>query len=396
MADIRAYDYWLCSIPGVGNRSIHRLLDLCGSAQEIYEAPEEVLMQVLPAAKLAELIKLKAEWNLQKEYGKLKQLGIKFLTIEDEGYPGRLHQIPDPPYGIFYKGSLPKNEKLSVAVIGARDCSDYGKYVAEELGRYLGQKDVQVISGMARGIDGISQRAAFLAGGSTTAVLGCGVDICYPVQNKALYQAIPENGCILSSYPPGTQPRPQNFPPRNRIVSGLADVVVVIEARHKSGTLITVDMALEQGKEVYVVPGRITDRLSDGCNKLLKQGAGVLVSPADFLEEVKKIWREQRGIEQKETAGEEIEYREDADDTEDLEVQRNIEEAYPVSLPVALKPLYRQLDLTPKSVEKILEELLEKGQKDWTISGITAGLMRMCMMGEALQESPGHFARKRP
>lgn len=394
MFDKKVYDYWLCSIPGVGNRSIQRLLELCGSAREIYEASEAVLKQVLSVGKLTELVNLRTDWDLQGEYVKLKEQGINFLTIEEAAYPKRLLQIPDAPYGIFYKGILPEDDKLSVAIIGARDCSEYGKYVAEELGRFLGQNSVQVISGMARGIDGISQQAAFWAGGSTTAVLGCGVDICYPAQNKSLYQAIPERGCILSSYPPGTQPRPQNFPPRNRIVSGLADVVVVIEARNKSGTLITVDMALEQGKEVYVVPGRITDRLSDGCNRLLKQGAGVLTSPEDFLEEVKRMWLERRGILPEEHIGEAV--------TEPLAKLTTVKAAEKLPqpgtpiLPITLQPLYQQLDLTPKSVEKILEGLLESGQEDWTISGVTAGLMRLFVMGEAVQESPGHFSRKRP
>ena len=392
----RAYDYWLCSIPGVGNRSIERLLELCGSAREIYEAPEDILKQVLPASKLAELVNLRACWDLETEYNKLKEQGIEFVTIEDDVYPKRLLQIPDAPYGIFYKGTLPEDDALSVAVIGARDCSEYGKYVAEELGRYLGQNGVQVISGMARGIDGFSQQAAFMAGGKTTAVLGCGVDICYPAQNKSLYDAISKRGCILSSYPPGTQPRPQNFPPRNRIVSGLADVVVVIEARNKSGTLITVDMALEQGKEVYVVPGRITDRLSDGCNRLLKQGAGVLTSPADFLEEIKKMWMEQHGlVKKKQVCKDETDNKEAADDIKestDVHVGSDILSG----LPLTLQSLYKQLDLTPKSAEKILEELWKTGERDWNISGIAAGLMRLCMMGEAIQQSTGHFSRKRP
>ena len=148
MFDKKVYDYWLCSIPGVGNRSIERLLELCGSAREIYEASEEVLKQVLSAGKLAELVNLRISWDLQAEYDKLKEQGIKFLTREDAAYPKRLLQIPDAPYGIFYKGILPEDDKLSVAIIGARDCSEYGKYVAEELGRFLGQNSVQVISGM--------------------------------------------------------------------------------------------------------------------------------------------------------------------------------------------------------------------------------------------------------
>lgn len=196
----------------------------------------------------------------------------------------------------FYKGRLPKDTIPSVAVIGARECSEYGRYVAEELGRYLGTHRIQVISGMARGIDGISQQAALSAGGTSYGVLGCGVDICYPSQNRRLYEELGREGGLLSTYAPGIRAMPAYFPPRNRIVSGLSDALIVIEARQKSGTLITVDMALEQGRDVYVVPGRITDRLSDGCNRLLNQGAGVMLSPEQFLEEFCKAGKRDRSF----------------------------------------------------------------------------------------------------
>lgn len=197
---------------------------------------------------------------------------------------------------IFYKGRLPEDTIPSVAVIGARECSEYGRYVAEELGRYLGTHRIQVISGMARGIDGISQQAALSAGGTSYGVLGCGVDICYPSQNRRLYEELGREGGLLSTYAPGIRAMPAYFPPRNRIVSGLSDALIVIEARQKSGTLITVDMALEQGRDVYVVPGRITDRLSDGCNRLLNQGAGVMLSPEQFLEEFCKAGKRDRSF----------------------------------------------------------------------------------------------------
>ena len=141
-----------------------------------------------------------------------------------------------------------------------------------------------MVSGMARGIDGIAQKAALEAGGASFAVLGCGVDICYPEENRELYDRLLQEGGILSEYPPGMPPEPKLFPPRNRIISGLSDLVLVIEARKKSGTLITVDMALEQGREVYALPGRVSDKLSDGCNRLIRQGAGVATCPEDILE----------------------------------------------------------------------------------------------------------------
>lgn len=211
---------------------------------------------------------------------------IKRVTREAPEYPGRLRRIPDPPKCLYVKGRLPDDNRPSVAMIGARDCSAYGRSVALWLGKRLGEAGVQVISGMARGIDGIGQEAALDAGGSSFGVLGCGVDICYPAQNRRLYEKLCAAGGILSEYEPGTPPKSWNFPPRNRIVSGLADIVVVVEARVKSGTFITVDMALEQGKEVYVVPGRITDSLSTGCNQLIKMGAGILLDVEEFLEEL--------------------------------------------------------------------------------------------------------------
>lgn len=367
------YDYWLCCIAGVGNHTIGKLLAMFGSSEGVYGADGEQLAAVLNRNQLEELQKSRSQWDLQKEYEKLQERGIIFLTRENADYPERLKHIPDAPYGIFYRGKLPGEKCLSVAIIGARDCSEYGRYVAGELGRFLGERGVQVISGMARGIDGISQEAALGAGGSSTAVLGSGVDVCYPRQNKALYEKILEQGCIMSPYPPGTLPKPQNFPPRNRIVSGLADVVVVIEARNKSGTLITVDMALEQGKEVYVVPGRITDRLSDGCNRLIKQGAGVLLSPADFLEEISEQWR----------GGKCEEWKEPEQQAKEPERQTIQEE---------LREVYELLDFTPKSAEQIFTFL----QRSMSIRDLNIKLMKLCLTGLAVQESPGYFCLRIP
>lgn len=367
----KIYDYWLCSIPGIGNYTIARLFELFGGAKGVYNASEEALRSVLKKNQLEELEKLRECWELQKEYDRLGEKGITFLTKEDRNYPMRLKNIPDAPHGIFFRGMLPKEDCLSVAIIGARDCSEYGRYIAKELGSFLGKSGVQVISGMARGIDGISQEAALQAGGTTTAVLGSGVDVCYPKQNRALYENILKQGCILSAYPPGTLPKAQNFPPRNRIVSGLSDVVVVVEARNKSGTLITVDMALEQGKEVYVVPGRITDRLSDGCNRLLKQGAGLLLSPTEFLEEIQGGMPQHMGKKQTTEVASEV-----------TGLKKNVQD-----LPKELHKIYDLLELSPKSTEQILGELTE----DMGISELNVRLMKLCVMGLAVQESPGYF-----
>ena len=167
-------------------------------------------------------------------------------------------------------GKLPDENRPTVSIVGARNSSEYGKYAAKLFGERLAAAGVQVISGMARGVDGISQQSAIYAGGDSYGVLGSGVDVCYPEDNRRLYDSLITNGGVISEYLPGTQPKPQYFPQRNRIISGLSDVVLVIEAREKSGTLITVDMALEQGREVFAVPGRICDSLSYGCNSLIR------------------------------------------------------------------------------------------------------------------------------
>ena len=210
--------------------------------------------------------------------------GIGFVSALEKGFPKKLREIPDPPFGLYYKGSMPSEEEPATAIIGARLASGYGREQARRFGRQIGARGIAVISGMARGIDGISQKAALDAGGKSYAVLGCGVDICYPEENRELYERLQQEGGVLSEYPPGMQPVAKLFPPRNRIISGLSDLVLVIEARKKSGTLITVDMALEQGREVYALPGRVSDSLSDGCNRLIRQGAGPATCPEDILE----------------------------------------------------------------------------------------------------------------
>ncbi len=208
---------------------------------------------------------------------------IQYIRRSDTTYPVKLDCIPSAPKGVYVTGRLPDPEEPSVAIIGARVCSEYGRQMACLFGTELGKAGIQIISGMARGIDGISQMAAIQAGGASFAVLGCGVDVCYPRENLELYHMLQAKGGLISEFPPGTQPLAKQFPSRNRIISGLSDAVIVIEAKQKSGTLITVDMALEQGRDVYVVPGRLTDSLSEGCNRLIKQGADILLSPEELL-----------------------------------------------------------------------------------------------------------------
>jgi DNA processing protein len=273
----------------------------------------------------------------------------------------------------------------TVALIGARDCSEYGRNVASRLGFVFGQKGIQVISGMARGIDGISQEAAVDAGGTSYAVLGSGVDVCYPTGNRRLYEKLKVSGGILSEYPPGTKALAHHFPPRNRIVSGLADAVIVVEARAKSGTLITVDMALEQGREVYVVPGRITDDLSVGCNRLVKMGAGLLLDTEEFLDELREIFA-RRTTEKTDGCPEKKRRRQAPEEkhTPENTFQRDFS-----GLPPECETVFCALDFYPMPMEKIREKL----PPQYRDNRLGALLMLLCMNGAAVQVSPGHFCR---
>ena len=218
----------------------------------------------------------------------LEQRGLRWLARSDPEFPPRLASIHDPPPGLFLRG-LGRAELLrrpSVAVVGARSCTDYGAHVARALGRDLAAAGVVVLSGLARGVDGWAHRGALEGGGPTVAVLGCGIDRDYPRAHAALASQIADAGLIASEYPPGVAPAPWRFPARNRIVAGLASATVVVEARDRSGALITADLALEEGREVLAVPGEITSSLSKGTNALLRLGATAVTSAADVLEAI--------------------------------------------------------------------------------------------------------------
>lgn len=380
----KVYACWLCNFPNIGNAQLHRLSESLGGPEGVYYAGREQWGRILNPKQIEALSEYTLKWPPEAKYREMQQEGIELLTIQDKEYPERLRNIPDAPYCLFVRGRLPAEDIPAVAVIGARECSEYGRYVARELGTALGRHGVVVVSGMAKGIDGISQEAALEGGGMSLGVLGSGVDICYPAQNRDLYRLLTQKGAVISTYPLGTPARPQNFPPRNRIVSGLADVVVVIEARVKSGTLITVDMALEQGREVYVVPGRLTDRLSDGCNRLIKQGAEVCLSPEIFYEEIMQLKENKK--ENKIMQRSRKQWREEIPCTERVETP----EAEPAKkLPEDLLTVYQAIDFYPKTAEEIGQALPEqyRGQ-------MIPYLMQLCMEELILQVSPGHFCRR--
>lgn len=283
------YKYWLTHVSGIGNIKIGRLLQCAQDAETIYRMKEAELRNIYGIAEkdVRQIEESRKKWDLEGEYEHFLKSGISMVTIEEEAYPKRLRNISFPPYALFYKGALPQEETKSIAIVGARSCSEYGRHYAVELGRMAAQAGIAVISGMAMGIDGAGHYGAMLENGKTYAVFGCGVDYCYPTCNRRLYDYMAECGGLISEYVPGTQPVGRLFPQRNRIISALSDAVVIVEAKERSGSLITADFALEQGKDIYALPGRISDALSSGCNRLIKQGAGIIVSPEDFFADMK-------------------------------------------------------------------------------------------------------------
>lgn len=284
------YEYWLAGLLCLPGKKKIRLREMAGGAEGLYRMKQASLRK-LPGLTERERAKLEQgqsapEEELEKMRTDCIRQDIRLILHQDSEYPARLEQIYNPPYGLYCRGTLPPESALAVAVVGARACSAYGRQVAEQVGYHLAGQGVSVVSGMAAGIDGAGQRGALQAGGKSYGVLGCGVDICYPAGNRQLYEALPAQGGLISEYPPGTRPLACFFPQRNRIISGLSDVVLVVEAREKSGALITGDFALEQGKEVYAVPGRVGDALSQGTNRLIGQGAGIFLSWEDFQKEL--------------------------------------------------------------------------------------------------------------
>lgn len=285
---MEAYWHWLCSSlvgePGL----LWRLVDQYGTPKEVFCAGEEELKKRFPRSPkgIAGLCAKRREWDFVREREALRRKKIAFVSCEHPAYPQRLHAVPQKPGGLFVRGDLPKEASPSIAIVGARACSAYGRSAALWFGRELAREGVQIISGMAAGIDGFGHQGALEAEGRTFGVLGGGVDICYPEFHRGLYMRLEREGGLLSEYPPGTRPLRHLFPQRNRIISGLCDGVLIIEAKAKSGSLITADLALEQGRDVYAVPGRLEDPLSVGCNNLILQGAGIALSPAQILEEM--------------------------------------------------------------------------------------------------------------
>lgn len=361
----REYWAWLSSIEGMTHARISKMIQTLRTPEEIYRADFDILTGKVGLDKIQahQIVDSRAGFNENKFFEELGRAGISFVTVDDKEYPKKLIPYNEKPFFLFYKGRLPDDNVPAVAMIGARACSDYGRRMARTISRELSGKGVQVISGMARGIDTYSAIGALEGGTPTFAILGCGVDVCYPTENIELYNDIVRNGGIISEYPPGTEPISWHFPQRNRIISGLADKILVVEAKDKSGSLITVEWGLEQGKDIWAVPGRVGEKLSSGCNRLIKCGAGIITGPEKLFDELFP----------------DVKY-EVFDGTRSVNAEEKI-------LEKDLGMLYSELSLQPQSVY----ELIEKTGMEYGV--IANSLLQLQLMGLVEQTRSNYYAR---
>lgn len=337
--------FWLCTRPWLGIRSIEKLLGYFKTAKNIYYGRNSQYIQV-PGVKekLREKLldpKEKDEEDLKGKICRLEQLGGKFVCRIDREYPEKLRHIYDAPAGLFYYGRLPDLGKPLIAIVGAREASGYGLSAARYFARKLSEMGIGIISGLARGVDGEAHWGALSGDGmaATWGILGCGLNICYPKENYPLFEQMKTRGGILSEYFLDSKPEAWHFPMRNRIISGLADGVFVVEARERSGSLITAEAGLEQGKNIYALPGRFNDSLSEGCHQLIQSGAKLVFRPEDIAE----------------------------DYVISRNYQRSVAEKTKLSLDNSEQLVYSSLSLNPKDVDRISAECRLSPAETWQI-----------------------------
>jgi|LSQX01.2.fsa_nt_gb DNA processing protein len=295
MADNKQYWTWLSSVPGIGSVKSRKLLEYFEKPLNAWVAKEDEFRN-LPFLNPADIVNLtdnRIKERVKSHLDNLYKLDIKVITIEDPLYPYYLKNIYDPPIVIYLKGSILENEKY-LAIVGSRKATSYGQGMAQKIASELTRYGITVVSGMARGIDTYAHKGALESDGRTIAVLGCGLDIVYPYENKKLMDNIIMKGACISEYMPGTAPLPGNFPARNRIISGMSLGVIVIEAGERSGSLITANFALEQGREVFSLPGNVNSINSTGTNKLIREGAKIVTGIEDILEEINLSFSEEK------------------------------------------------------------------------------------------------------
>jgi DNA processing protein len=301
MADKAFFWLGLNLTPGVGSVLFKRLIERFRTPEAVFQASTKELLEIegLGERVAGEIKKGPLEKVVHKELSLLDEVGGKILTVQDDLYPKRLKEIYDPPAILYVRGELRREDDLAVSIVGSRKITAYGRMITEKMSKELARQGVTIVSGLARGIDSVAHEGAISAGGRTIAVLGCGVDRVYPPENKSLFSKVIDHGAIVSEFPMGTPPDAGHFPRRNRIISGLSLGVVVVQAGEKSGSLITAGFALEQGREVFAVPGNVGTEGSRGSNQLIKEGAKMVESSEDILVEILPHWKKESGPESK-------------------------------------------------------------------------------------------------
>ena len=360
-------EYYLAAlqrVSGMGSVQLRRMLEFFASGKEIWEAPMAELASsgAAPGKLLAALDALRRERpDYPEQLAEIcRKKGIRVCSLFSGEYPPFLKEILDPPLAFFYRGKLPSEEALCLGVVGSRHFSRYGEQVALDLAEKLAAAGVVVVSGAARGIDTCAHLGAMKAG-RTVAVLGCGVDVAYPAENRALLQEIAEQGAVISEYAPGTSPLPAFFPARNRIISGMSRGVVVVEAARRSGSLITAELALNEGRDIFAVPGSVFSDTSKGCNHLIQQGAKLVTCAQDILVEYGKPEGRKRARKEPELSCEEA-------------------------------AVYRVLSYEhPLSVDEIIYSL--KGEGD--AASISCLLLRMELKGLVVEKSHAYLRAER-
>lgn len=289
-AKLTELNYWIGFniVSGIGPARFKMLLNHFGAAGKAWHASDgELRAAGLDRKSIESLLAARQELSLEDELARVERMGASVITWEDDRYPPRLLEIHNAPPVLYVRGEILPQDEWAVAVVGTRSGTGYGRQMVAEIAGNLGRSGITVVSGLARGIDSLAHRAALRAGGRTIAVLGSGIDIIYPSEHRDLASKITERGAVVTEYPLGTKPEAGNFPPRNRIISGLSLGTLVVEAGKRSGALITADYALEQGREVFALPGSATSGKSEGTNRLIQEGAAKLVlSVQDVLEEL--------------------------------------------------------------------------------------------------------------
>lgn len=358
--------HWLALslTPGVGSILLARLVARFGSPEAVFRASVTELGEIdgLTGKVAEEIRKGPQERAVDRELERVRAAGARILTLSDEAYPSRLKEIYDPPAVLYVNGELKKEDDLAVSIVGSRKTSVYGRMMTERMSQGLARHGVTIVSGMARGIDSVAHGGAVSVGGRTIAVLGCGVDVIYPRENRGLFAKIVEHGAVVSEFPMGSPPEGAHFPKRNRIISGLSLGVIVVEAAAESGALITANYALEQGRDVFAVPGSIGAAGSQGTHRLIKQGAKLVEASEDILEEILPQWHRRGQEHEKAKQG--------------------------PSLPEEEGRLYDLLGETPLHIDRII---LETGMDPGKVSGL---LLSLELKGLIAQWPGKNFTKK--